>query len=167
MPGKHLNLIEKQQCKILKATGHTNHAIGKEIGRSLATVRSCVEEPSAKAEIGELKKNLADKFENLTERLLDSIDDSEVEKMSGYQRIVGAGISVDKTRLLRGEADDDQPRTIEIYLNLKREHAKLEAMALELEEGNSESKALPPAEDDLKPDGENGSAGEGEGQLSD
>lgn len=169
MPGKHLNLIEKQKAKVLKATGATNFAIGQELGRSNHSIKACTSTPEAIVEISAFKVQLADLFENLAERLLNSITDVDIEKLNALQRTVSSGIAVDKMKLLRRESNNDgQPSNLEAFAEAMRLASKLRAqieaqevaasdagqrqlrMAGESDEGESQPSDSPP-EDVEKP----------------
>ena len=125
MPGKPLNFIEKEKCKVSRAVGNTYHAIAQELDRSPHTIKKYVENPSAKAEIMELQADLADMFEGLAHRLLNSITQKDIEKLNAYQRTVGASIAVDKMRLLREESTENIGP---IALKIKLEELKAQVL---------------------------------------
>ncbi len=57
---------------------------------------------------------LAGMFDNVTERTLSSVTDEDIRKSSLQQKMVSAGIAVDKAAMLRGEL----PPTINVNLLL-------------------------------------------------
>jgi hypothetical protein len=98
---KGLNTAEIEQIKVLSAAGYTHYAISKEVNRDHKTVKRALEKPEVMQEVKVIKLKPADKFENLANTLVDSVSPEVIEKMGGYQRIVGSGIATDKMRLLR------------------------------------------------------------------
>ena len=54
-----------------------------------------------------IREELADRYDELHHRLLDSITDTDIQKINAYQRIVSCGIITDKVRLLRGQATEN------------------------------------------------------------
>ena len=103
-PPDRLNIEELEQIKALRASGLTYHAIAKRIGRDAKTVKKACLQPGMANNIEVMKKKLADHFEDLAYRLITSIKDEDIEKTNTYQRVVSAGISVDKMRLLREQS---------------------------------------------------------------
>lgn len=106
-PPERLNTEELEQIKALRASGLTYHAVAKRIGRDAKTVKRACLQPEVANGIKAMKKKLADFFEDLAHRLLTSIKDGDIEKINVYQRVVSAGISVDKMRLLRDESTNN------------------------------------------------------------
>ncbi|HOD35717.1 MAG TPA: hypothetical protein PLR20_08050 [Syntrophales bacterium] len=100
-----LTTDEEQRIKSLLAMGKTYNAIGKEIGRDAKTVKKLALQ--SVAEIYEMKKELADWYEDLAKRMLSSITEADIDRINAYQRTVSAGIATDKMRLLRGESTDN------------------------------------------------------------
>ncbi len=103
-PPDRLNIEELEQIKALRASGLTYHAIAKRIGRDAKTVKKAFLQPGMANNIEVMRKKLADHFEDLAYRLITSIKDEDIEKTNTYQRVVSAGISVDKMRLLREQS---------------------------------------------------------------
>ena len=103
-PPIHLNLKELEEIKLLRASGMTFHAIGLKIGRDKKTVKSACMRPEVAMAIEEAKEELADMFESIARRMIESITDEEIEKLNPYQRCISAGIATDKMRLLRNES---------------------------------------------------------------
>ncbi len=108
MPRKPpVNTEELEQIKALRASGLTYHAVAKRIGRDAKTVKKVCLQPGMANNIEVMKKKLADHFEDLAYRLITSIKDEDIGKINTYQRVVSAGISVDKMRLLREQSTEN------------------------------------------------------------
>jgi len=118
MGKKALTFSELEQIKLLFASGYTHNAIAKEIDRDPKTVKKALERPGIMQDVEVIRLDLADRFETLTNRLLDSIGEADIDKINAYQRIVGAGISTDKMRLLRNENNPHADITINIQQNM-------------------------------------------------
>ena len=103
-PPKPLTVKELEAIKTMKASGLTYNAIGKELCRDPKTVNSACIEPATAILIEEQKQELSEMFESLAKRLLTSISDADILKINSYQRVVSAGISTDKMRLLNNES---------------------------------------------------------------
>ncbi len=99
-----LTLYEIEQIKVLKASGLSYYAVAKKVGREPKTVKRCCMDPRNAEEIKDIQRELASYFEDLSMRLITSITDEDIEKLNCYQRVIAAGISVDKLRLLRNES---------------------------------------------------------------
>ncbi len=97
---------EKAQIKSLMALGFSPTAIGKKLDRDHKTVIAYTRKPETIAEIAELKEDLADAYEGLARRMVDSISDEDIQKINAYQRTVASGIATDKARLLRGQSTE-------------------------------------------------------------
>jgi hypothetical protein len=54
-----------------------------------------------------MKQEMADMFEDLARRMLDSITYEDILKLNAYQRMIAAGIATDKMRLLRNESTEN------------------------------------------------------------
>ncbi len=103
-PPNPLDLYEIEQIKVLKASGLSYYAVAKKVGRDHKTVKRCCIDPRNAEEIKAIQRQLASYFEDLSMRLITSISDEDIERLNAYQRIISAGISVDKLRLLRNES---------------------------------------------------------------
>ncbi len=101
MTGTPLNFDEIEIVKILRANGLTYHAISLKIKRDPKTVKKTCLVPEIADEIKEIQEVLADQYEGLARRMLDSITDKDIEKINAYQRTIASGICTDKMRLLR------------------------------------------------------------------
>ncbi|MGO9863047.1 MAG: hypothetical protein ACLPLR_05510 [Terriglobales bacterium] len=99
-----LTTVEIEQAKNLFALKRSYRAVARELGRSPHTVKKVLTcSAEVVAEVATIKANLADRFEGLASRMIDSIDDADIEKLNAYQRTLSGAIAVDKVRLLRGE----------------------------------------------------------------
>lgn len=99
-----LTVDEREQIVLLTAEGRTPNYIGKALGRDRKTVVAALGKP-ATAELVEGKRaDLADMYEDLTRRMMNSITDEDICKINAYQRMVASGIATDKARLLRGQS---------------------------------------------------------------
>jgi len=97
------DLFEIEQMKIMAANGLTWHQIAKKTGRHPTTVKKTLESPEVKFQLAKMKADMADLFEDLSRRFLQSITQVDVEKINAYQRTVAAGICIDKSRLIKGD----------------------------------------------------------------
>ena len=104
---KPLDLYEIEQIKVLKANGLADNAIAKKVGRDRKTVKRCCLKPKNAEEIKDIQRKLAGYFEDLGIRLITSISDEDILKLNCYQRVIAAGIAVDKLRLLRDESTEN------------------------------------------------------------
>ena len=115
---KPLDLYEIEQIKVLKASGISYNAVAKKVGRDHKTVKRCCMDPRNAEEIKEIQRELAGYFEDLGVRLITSISDEDILKLNCYQRVIAAGIAVDKFRLLRNESTEN--------INIHEIHANIE-----------------------------------------
>ncbi len=106
-PPTHLTVSEIENIKVLKASGLTNYAVSKRVGRSVKTVKRCCETPRNAEAIKEVQCRLAGYFEDLAMRLITSITDEGIDKLNTLQRVTSAAISVDKLRLLRENSTEN------------------------------------------------------------
>ncbi len=132
-PPTHLTVSEIENIKVLKASGLTHYAISKRVGRSVKCIKRCSENPRNAEEIKEIQSELAGYFEDLTMRLLTSISDSDIDKLSGYQRMISAGISVDKSKLLRNESTHNVSLDV-IHSNMAERQKRRQELLAELGE---------------------------------
>lgn len=111
MPRTHnstpLTLQEQEKAKTLSASGKTPHSIAKELNRSPHTIKRYLSCPEAQGEIQVIKQELADMYEILARRMIDSIADKDIEKINAYQRTLSSGIAIDKMRLLRDQSTEN------------------------------------------------------------
>ncbi len=112
-----LTLKEKEIMKTLSASGKTDHAIAMDMNRSPHTVKRYLQCPEARESIETIKQELVVVYENIARRMLDSITDEDIQKISAYQRVISSGIAIDKMRLLKESAP---PEKVDIAYNIKK-----------------------------------------------
>ena len=143
MGKRSLSTIEIEQAKVLKASGCTYNAIGKELKRDRKTIKKALERPGVAQDVEVIRLSLADKWEDLANELIDSIKTDDITALSAYQRVISAGISTDKMRLLRGESTanvDIGALILETKGEIKRVQAEIQE--LDVQEGAPEKKLL-------------------------
>lgn len=101
-----VNVEEKQQIALLAATGKSQRAIARAIGRDNKTVAKVLKDPGVMAAKANIEERLADKFEQLTEAILDSVSEDDLLKASLQQKSISAATCLDKSRLLRGASTE-------------------------------------------------------------
>jgi hypothetical protein len=99
-----LTAPEIAQAKAFAALGYSDRRIGRELRKSAHTVKKALVSPEAIAEVQTIKANLVDLFDDVALRMLKSITDDDIKKLSAYQRTISGAIAVDKSRLLKGES---------------------------------------------------------------
>jgi len=99
-----MNTQEKEKAATLFASGLTYNAIGQELGRDPKTVKANLLKPDMVDKVEEKKEELAEMYETLSRRMVDSITDEDISKINAYQRTVASGIATHKMRLLRGQS---------------------------------------------------------------
>lgn len=102
-----LTTDEIAQAVALRAAGLTYGTIGRTLGRAGSTIKRLCEEPGVAAQIAEKKEPLSDYFEETAYRMVASISEADIARINAYQRLVSAGIAVDKMRLLRGQSTEN------------------------------------------------------------
>ena len=102
-----LNVKEREQVKVLRASGLTYHAISKRLDRDPKTIKKACLDPEMATEIEQVKVVLADRFEDLAVRMVASISDEDITRINAYQRTVAGSIATDKMRLLRGASTEN------------------------------------------------------------
>ncbi len=58
-------------------------------------------------DITEIQEELADAYEALSRRMIESITDEDILALNAYQRTIASGICTDKMRLLRNESTEN------------------------------------------------------------
>lgn len=100
----HMTDEEKVQIKSFLAVGFSPTAIGKKLNRDHKTILAYTKKPETVLEVAELKEDLADAYEGLARRMLDSITEEDIQKINAYQRTIAASAATDKMRLLRNQS---------------------------------------------------------------
>jgi hypothetical protein len=148
MTGAPLNFDEIEQVKILRANGLTYNAISLKINRNPKTVKKACLVPEIAEEIREMQEELADSYEGLSRRMIDSISDEDIEKLNAYQRTISSGICTDKMRLLRNESTSNisiaaiDANIEETERQIKEVEARIDKLTGEIEmenQGNQEN----------------------------
>lgn len=101
-PPTPLTMPELEKAKTLYALGKSYHAIGVELGRDSKTIKKWLNEPETKKEIEVLKEEVADLYDDLAQRILESITDETINEAKLRDRVISAGVCTDKSRLLKG-----------------------------------------------------------------
>jgi len=98
---KTATVKELQTAKALYAIGKTYNQVGKELKRDPKTIKKWLSEPETAKEVAALKVEVADLYDDLGQRILQSITDEDIKAVKLKDRVVSAGICTDKSRLLR------------------------------------------------------------------
>jgi Helix-turn-helix domain len=104
MKTDRIDAQEKQKIAALAATGKSNRAIARATGRDNKTVAKVLKEADVINMKANIEERLADKFEQLTESILDSISEDDLLKASLQQKSISAATLLDKSRLIRGQS---------------------------------------------------------------
>lgn len=102
--GTMLDASEKKEIAILAAQGKTPHAISKLMNRSATTIKKYLKTPEVAAEKENIEERLASKFEQITERILDAVTETDIAKADLKSKMIAAGVAIDKGRLIRGQS---------------------------------------------------------------
>lgn len=100
--GLPFTLEEIERAKALFASGRSYRFIGRELGRSDHAIKRALAKPEVVAEVAVIKRNLADSFEGLAERMVGSITDADILELDAYKRTLSGAIATDKAQLLKG-----------------------------------------------------------------
>ena len=109
-----LTETERERAKVLHAGGKTPSAIAKGMGRSHHTLKKFLDKPEVREQVGVQREVLAGMFDQVAHRTLAAVSATDVEKATLQQKLVSAGIAVDKAALLRGEI----PTTVNVTVLL-------------------------------------------------
>jgi hypothetical protein len=107
MTGTRLCFQEIEQIKILRASGLSFHAISLKVNRDPKSIKKTCLDPMISSDIKDIQEELADSYEGVARRMIDSISDEDILKINAYQRMVSSGIATDKMRLLRNESTEN------------------------------------------------------------
>ena len=102
-------LTEPQKAEIvtLLAASWTVGAIARKTGHGWGTVKRLSVLPDIAAVVDQQRVNLAEELQGLATRLVCSMDDAVIDKMGGRDRLIAAGVAIDKSRLIMGESTDN------------------------------------------------------------
>ena len=106
---------ETETIVTLAASGMSKTKIAQTVGRSRGMVRNMMEEPEIQSKIGDEKSVMAKIYRDKARRIVDSINDVDIEKASLQQKSISSGVLLDKSLLLSG----DLPQvSVTVLLNL-------------------------------------------------
>jgi hypothetical protein len=119
MTQKRLSSKEKSRILKLKTSGEPVITVAKRLKRDPATVRKFLNEPHS-------KEILADMYERLNRKILESVTPEDIEKANLLQKTTAAAIATDKTQLLRGNPTQIQVAYLVEAVEMIRQMRKLE-----------------------------------------
>ena len=114
-----LTTAEKEQIKVLVASGKSYHATAKELKRCPKTIKSFVTKPEAQMAVVKIKEELSGMFENTAKRMIASITNEDIGKINAYQRVISAAAATDKMRLLKNQSTHNMDVMHQTYLELQ------------------------------------------------
>ena len=94
---------ETETIVTLAASGMSKTKIAQTVGRSRGMVRNMMEEPEIQSKIGDEKSVMAKIYRDKARRIVDSINDVDIEKASLQQKSISSGVLLDKSLLLSGD----------------------------------------------------------------
>lgn len=94
-----------EKAKALSALGKSYRQIGFDLNRSDKTIKKALTKtPEVIAEVRELKEEIAGLYDDLAQRILESITDETIREARLRDRIISAGVCTDKSRLIKGQS---------------------------------------------------------------
>ena len=109
-----LTETERERAKMLHASGKTPSYIAKGMGRSHHTLKKFLDKPEVQKQVNVQREELAGMFDGVAHRIVGAVTKEDVTKATLQQKMVSAGIAVDKAALLRGEI----PVTLNVHVLL-------------------------------------------------
>ena len=94
---------ETETIVTLAASGMSKTKIAQTVGRSRGMVRNMMEEPEIQEKIGDEKSVMAKIYRDKARRVVDSINDVDIQKASLQQKSISSGVLLDKSLLLSGD----------------------------------------------------------------
>jgi predicted transcriptional regulator len=94
---------ETETIVTLAASGMSQNKIAQTVGRSRGMVKNTMEKPEIQEKIGDEKSVLAKLYRDKARRIVDSINDVDIEKASLQQKSISSGVLLDKSLLLSGD----------------------------------------------------------------
>ena len=88
---------------MLAADGQSPARIGKIVKRSPHTVARHLEQPGVAEKVENEKEELAKLYRSQARRIVESINDKDIEKASLQQKSIASGVLLDKSLLLAGD----------------------------------------------------------------
>jgi hypothetical protein len=110
--GTILTSEEQEKAEILAASGQTANYIAKGMGRNRRTVAKFLNEPDVRQKVSAQREVLAEKFSQAADRIVSSITPEDISKATLQQKMIAAGVAVDKAAILR----DELPPTINLSM---------------------------------------------------
>jgi hypothetical protein len=98
-----LTETERERAKVLAASGQTPSRIAKGMGRSHHTLAKFLDKPEVRQVVSVQREELAGMFDHVAHRIVNAVSPEDVTKATLQQKLVSAGIAVDKAAFLRGE----------------------------------------------------------------
>jgi len=105
MRADRVDTQEKHTIAALAAAGKSQRAIARATGRDNKTIAKVLKDPGVIVAKANIEERLADKFEKLTEAILDSVSEDDLLKASLQQKAISAATMLDKSRLIRGQSN--------------------------------------------------------------
>jgi lambda repressor-like predicted transcriptional regulator len=102
---ERVDVKEKQMIAALAASGKSQRAIGRATGRDNKTIARVLKEPGVMIDRAKMEERLADKFEQLSEAILDSVSEEDLFNATLQQKSISAGVMLDKSRVIRGQSN--------------------------------------------------------------
>ncbi len=93
---------ERTRATVLNASGKTPSAIARGMGRSHHTLQRFLAKPEVREQVGIQREVLAGMFDHVAHRIIDAVSATDVEKAGLKDKLISAGIAVDKAAALRG-----------------------------------------------------------------
>lgn len=104
MPKRRMTAYEREKATTLLASGLTANAVGLQLKRDPKTIRALLHQPGVSEKVEDKRQELSEMYEALSRRMIESISDQDISKISAYQRVISSGVCTDKMRLLRGQS---------------------------------------------------------------
>jgi hypothetical protein len=105
---------ERERAKVLRASGKTPTAIARGMNRSHHTLQKFLNRPETREQVAVQRQELAGMFDGVAHRIVDSVNDTDIQKSNLVQKMTSAGIAVDKAAILRNEL----PQSIDVHVLL-------------------------------------------------
>ena len=138
MARRQLTTEERERIKVLLAEGLSYSAVGRALGRDHKTIAKVATEPDVALAVLDKKRELADEYEELARRMLTSIKNDDIERISAYQRTLSAAVSTDKMRLLRDQSTENVSVLAALIQEVKKHRKAMEEAEEALLEGDSQ-----------------------------
>jgi len=104
MAVKKLDIETQRTVALLSAHGKSTNKISKLTGLHHTSIKNILLQDNITNLKGDIEARLADKFEQLTEAILDSISEGDLLKASLQQKSISAACLLDKSRLIKNRS---------------------------------------------------------------